>query len=100
MSPVSEKSSLLGPMPHAQPRTQPSRRRSILALWLTVLALFCTYLLVTSYLVDGHDGALPAKEGKKKDDGVCLTPACVHASSELLYNLSPSHEGIDACKYF
>ncbi|KAJ9629139.1 hypothetical protein H2204_008928 [Knufia peltigerae] len=30
----------------------------------------------------------------------CLTPACVHASSELLYNLSPDYKNIDACTDF
>lgn len=31
---------------------------------------------------------------------VCLTPACVHASSEILYNLSPDYKEIDACTNF
>lgn len=31
---------------------------------------------------------------------VCLTPACVHASSELLYNLSPDYKNIDPCTDF
>ncbi|KAH6657052.1 hypothetical protein BKA67DRAFT_513929 [Truncatella angustata] len=31
---------------------------------------------------------------------VCLTPACVHAASEILYNLSPNYEDIDACTNF
>lgn len=31
---------------------------------------------------------------------VCLTPACVHASSEILYNLSPEYKTIDPCNNF
>jgi endothelin-converting enzyme len=31
---------------------------------------------------------------------VCLTPACVHASSEILYNLSPDYKNIDPCTDF
>jgi hypothetical protein len=35
-----------------------------------------------------------------KDGNICLTPACVHASSELLYNLSPDFHNIDPCTDF
>lgn len=31
---------------------------------------------------------------------MCLTPACVHASSEILYNLSPDYKTIDPCDNF
>lgn len=31
---------------------------------------------------------------------ICLTPACVHASSEILYNLSPNYQDIDPCTDF
>ena len=40
---------------------------------------------------------------KKRDlmtGGMCLTPACVHASSEILYNLSPDYKNIDPCTNF
>ena len=30
----------------------------------------------------------------------CLTPACVHAASEILYNLSPNYKELDACDDF
>jgi len=30
----------------------------------------------------------------------CLTPACVHASSEILYNLSPKYKELDPCTDF
>jgi endothelin-converting enzyme len=31
---------------------------------------------------------------------LCLTPACVHAASEVLYNLSPQYKEIDPCDNF
>jgi endothelin-converting enzyme len=31
---------------------------------------------------------------------VCLTPACVHAASEILYNLSPQYKELDPCDDF
>lgn len=31
---------------------------------------------------------------------ICLKPACVHASSEILYNLSPEYKNIDPCTDF
>jgi len=30
----------------------------------------------------------------------CQTPACIHASSQILYNLSPDYKKIDACSNF
>lgn len=30
----------------------------------------------------------------------CVSPACIHASSEILYNLSPDYKEIDACTDF
>jgi endothelin-converting enzyme len=29
-----------------------------------------------------------------------MTPACIHASSEILYNLSPNYKNIDPCDNF
>ncbi|WDK12640.1 peptidase family M13 [Colletotrichum graminicola] len=31
---------------------------------------------------------------------VCMTPACVHAASEILYNLSPDYKQLDPCNDF
>ena len=31
---------------------------------------------------------------------ICLTPECVHAASEILYNLSPDYQNIDPCTDF
>ncbi|TVY92492.1 Endothelin-converting enzyme, partial [Lachnellula willkommii] len=40
------------------------------------------------------------RAGKPSKAKVCLTPACVHASSEILYNLSPEYKNIDPCTNF
>jgi len=34
------------------------------------------------------------------ENELCLTPACVHAASELLYNLSPDYQQLDPCNDF
>ncbi|TDZ38965.1 Endothelin-converting enzyme-like protein [Colletotrichum trifolii] len=36
----------------------------------------------------------------EKSDKLCLTPACVHAASEILYNLSPDYKELDPCNDF
>ncbi|KAI8165535.1 Endothelin-converting enzyme 1 [Colletotrichum sp. SAR 10_70] len=35
-----------------------------------------------------------------KADKMCMTPACVHAASEILYNLSPDYKELDPCNDF
>ncbi|CAK7263683.1 hypothetical protein SEPCBS119000_000607 [Sporothrix epigloea] len=39
-------------------------------------------------------------QGKAQPAGVCMTPACIHAASEYLTNLSPRYEEIDPCTDF
>lgn len=36
----------------------------------------------------------------EKKAALCLTPACVHAASEILYNLSPAYKELDPCDDF
>jgi endothelin-converting enzyme len=35
-----------------------------------------------------------------EESELCLTPACVHAASEVLYNLSPQYKELDPCDNF
>jgi endothelin-converting enzyme len=42
----------------------------------------------------------PQTKKPESESTVCLTPACVHASSEILYNLSPNYKEIDPCSNF
>ena len=32
-----------------------------------------------------------------EESELCMTPACVHAASEVLYNLSPQYKELDPC---
>lgn len=50
----------------------------------------------------GH-GHGPGRHGHghgKHGAEVCTSPACVHAASEILYNLSPNYKELDACTNF
>ena len=109
MSAPSEKSALLGREAAAEPRGlyQTSRRRSVIVLWSTIISLVWCYLVLSTLLIDDdEDGWF--KGGKKHHkhkhhkvaDDVCLEAECVHAASELLYNMSPDHASIDACTNF
>jgi hypothetical protein len=41
---------------------------------------------------------LPSKhKGSSKKANICVTPECIHASSEILYNLSPQYKTLDPC---
>jgi endothelin-converting enzyme len=35
-----------------------------------------------------------------EESELCMTPACVHAASEVLYNLSPQYKELDPCDDF
>jgi len=43
---------------------------------------------------------IPGSRSSRDDGDLCLTPACVHAASELLYNLAPNYEELDPCTDF
>lgn len=43
---------------------------------------------------------LTSLESTTTKSNVCLTPACVHAASEILYNLSPDYQNLDPCTDF
>lgn len=36
----------------------------------------------------------------REDSELCLTPACIHAASEVLYSLSPQYKELDPCDDF
>ncbi|TQS35652.1 hypothetical protein Golomagni_03923 [Golovinomyces magnicellulatus] len=40
------------------------------------------------------------RERKSPESKLCTTEACIHASSEILYNLSPNYQKIDPCSNF
>jgi endothelin-converting enzyme len=44
--------------------------------------------------------AAPAAAYGSLSDSPCLTPACIHAASDLLDNLSPNYKELDPCTDF
>ncbi|KAB5582760.1 hypothetical protein GE09DRAFT_1076327 [Coniochaeta sp. 2T2.1] len=62
----------------------------------TLVAFLLVAAIVTLTLVFGVFG----KNKMHASNALCLTPACVHVASELLYNLSPDHKNIDPCTKF
>ncbi|KAK4235214.1 hypothetical protein C8A03DRAFT_18009 [Achaetomium macrosporum] len=77
-------------------RSQVKKGRSLMrgGLYLTA-ALFIIYHWA---LPGGRPSAGPAEHDDKTE--MCLTPACIHASSEILYNLSPNYKDLDPCTDF
>ncbi|KAI9873917.1 MAG: hypothetical protein M1830_010406, partial [Pleopsidium flavum] len=45
-------------------------------------------------------GVIYSRKSTSKPASICLTPTCIHAASEILYNLSPNHRDIDPCINF
>ncbi|KIW66438.1 hypothetical protein PV04_05773 [Phialophora macrospora] len=80
------------------------------AISLTVILGFsCVLLWNILPLAEWYDSLLPHEDRRFRGYGeelntdeanICLTPACVHASSELLYNLHPDYRNIDPCTDF
>lgn len=42
----------------------------------------------------------PSEPNTGNSRNLCLTPECIHASSEILYNLAPNYKEIDPCTNF
>lgn len=60
-----------------------------------------TLLLVAIALVSTIVVLAVTKRGKmNSSSALCLTPACIHAASEFLHNLSPKYQQMDACTNF
>ncbi|KAM0275049.1 hypothetical protein ACHAQH_007610 [Verticillium albo-atrum] len=91
------------------PLRPPAARAGSLRLQATSMALTAGALTFWVLYMIGLDGLPESLQPPKipktpndstmKDD-VCLTPACVHAASEILYNLSPDYKKLDACTDF
>ncbi|RVX75992.1 hypothetical protein B0A52_00349 [Exophiala mesophila] len=65
------------------------RRRSSIFLSLGTVLIYILFKLWTIH-------SAPVEQ----DSDICLTPECVHAASEILYNLSPNYKNIDPCTNF
>ncbi|EKD14071.1 peptidase family M13 [Drepanopeziza brunnea f. sp. 'multigermtubi' MB_m1] len=72
------------------------------ARWLArhAVVIFMSLLLLAIIIVlCVFFGTYRSKKTPSKSS-VCVTPACIHASSEILYNLSPDYKDIDPCDNF
>ncbi|KAI0996094.1 Neprilysin [Podosphaera aphanis] len=63
--------------------------------WTSVIALLALVFVLVAYNVGKQQGAKSSP-----NSNLCATPACMHASSEILYNLSPQYKSIDPCTNF
>ncbi|KAI1108761.1 peptidase family M13 [Nemania sp. NC0429] len=67
------------------------------------VSLIASILLITAFVVILLlSGVLSRnrKKSPKMDTSVCMSPTCIHAASEVLYNLSPDYKNLDPCTQF
>ncbi|KAJ8132689.1 hypothetical protein O1611_g937 [Lasiodiplodia mahajangana] len=67
------------------------------------VSLIASVLLITAFVVILIlSGVLSRnrKKSPKMDQSICTTPTCIHAASEILYNLSPNYKDLDPCTQF
>ncbi|GAP91007.1 putative endothelin-converting enzyme [Rosellinia necatrix] len=67
------------------------------------ISLVASILLITGFVaILLLGGALSHKKRKtpNMNTSICMTPACIHAASEILYNLSPDYKNLDPCGQF
>lgn len=93
----------LGIMPSPLDRL-PDRMKHISLTMLSVALILlickqCHYLLDPQLTNQGTHTANTART-VNNNEAICLTPACVHAASEILYSLSPEYKNIDPCVDF
>lgn len=56
---------------------------------------YCPRLITRTYHCDPVGESIAVNRAE-----LCLSPECVHAASEILYNLSPNYKELDACDNF
>ncbi|KAI0441282.1 peptidase family M13 [Xylaria telfairii] len=59
-----------------------------------IIAAFVVILILSGVL------SRDRKKSPEMDTSICTTPACIHAASEILYNLSPDYKELDPCVQF
>ncbi|KAI1366072.1 peptidase family M13 [Xylaria arbuscula] len=68
--------------------------------WISLIAsifliiVFIVILILSGVLSRGR------KKSPKMNNSTCLSPTCIHAASEILYNLSPDYKNLDPCTQF
>ena len=94
-------------MPGAAPRRHrcAAKKTALRVLGATAAAGILYYNIPEGSDIDSHiescqaNGICKAASHPAKSK-LCLTPACVHAASEILYNLSPNYKELDPCTDF
>ncbi|KAI1471624.1 endothelin-converting enzyme 1 [Daldinia caldariorum] len=71
------------------------RHRRWISLVVSALLIVAFILILIFSGIFSHVGQAP-----DKTPSLCLSPACIHASSEILRNLSPEYKKIDPCTDF
>ncbi|KAI8964961.1 endothelin-converting enzyme 1 [Daldinia sp. FL1419] len=71
------------------------RRRRWISL---VVSVFLIIAFIVILILSGLLSRARRKPGMSSS--LCLSPACIHAASEILYNLSPDYQTIDPCTNF
>ncbi|KAI0378465.1 endothelin-converting enzyme 1 [Hypomontagnella monticulosa] len=67
--------------------------------WISLVA--SAFLIIAFVVILILSGVLSrARRKPNMSSSLCLTPACIHAASEVLYNLSPDYQTVDACTNF
>ncbi|KAI4592639.1 hypothetical protein KJ359_010541 [Pestalotiopsis sp. 9143b] len=80
---------------HLNHQIQSRRRRR----WISLIASI--FLVVGFVVILILSGVLARSKGKPgMASALCLTPACIHAASEILYTISPDYQNVDACTNF
>ncbi|ETS84676.1 hypothetical protein PFICI_02701 [Pestalotiopsis fici W106-1] len=80
---------------HLNQQIKSRRRRR----WISLIASI--FLVIGFVVILILSGVLARSRGKPgMASALCLTPACIHAASEILYTLSPEYKELDACTSF
>ncbi|OTA53412.1 peptidase family M13 [Hypoxylon sp. EC38] len=80
---------------HLNAQVKTWRRRRWISLIVSVLLIIAFVVILILSGVLSRARRKPAMASS-----LCLTPECIHAASEILYNLSPDYKTIDPCTQF
>ncbi|KAH8162956.1 hypothetical protein CIB48_g5296 [Xylaria polymorpha] len=68
--------------------------------WISLIASI--FIIAAFVVILILSGVLPRdrKKPPEMDSSICTSPTCIHAASEILYNLSPDYKELDPCTQF
>ncbi|KAI0395968.1 peptidase family M13 [Xylariaceae sp. FL0594] len=68
--------------------------------WISLVASILLIIAFVTLLILGGVWSRKRRQNPSMNTSVCMTPTCVHAASEILYNLSPDYKTLDPCSQF